>query len=255
MFLSSRCERAEATRFHPLASSLLLLTSFFTPPAAALCGSGDEVALALRSADEIEDKWPLRPSADPVSAYLQRLGARLAPRQEILSPGRYLTWDWPSEWRFLAVRDLAPNAFSIGDGRTYVTDGAIRNAANEAEVAAILAHEMGHQLAGHFCSNSEDSGGRIRSVGSLHQVIDVGREMEADEMALGILCAARFSPWSMLGVVEKMFANDPNAQWQRQQRKQVLRRLLAEEEWGRCRPRPPPDSADFTAVRQYLRPP
>ena len=68
--LDSQLTRAvEATRFHPLASSLLLLTSFFSPPAAALCGSGDEVALALRSADEIEDKWPLRPSA-------ARFGAR-----------------------------------------------------------------------------------------------------------------------------------------------------------------------------------
>jgi predicted Zn-dependent protease len=179
----------------------LLLPFSFSPPAAALCGA--EAALAKISADKMEQEWPLRPAADPVSAYLQRLGLRLAPQQEILSPGRYLTWDWPSEWRFRVVRDMAPNAFSIGDGRTYITDGAILAAASEAEVAAVLAHEMGHQLAGHFCSNSDSDGGRGRSLGSIHQVIDVGREMEADRMAMDILRGAGLPPGTMLDVVRK----------------------------------------------------
>lgn len=233
-------------RSAPLGVALLL--SVFSPSAAALCGA--EAALAKVSADKMEQEWPLRPSADPVSAYLQRLGARLAPQQEILSPGRYLTWDWPSDWRFRAVRDLAPNAFSIGDGRTYVTDGAILAAASEAEIAAILAHEMGHQLAGHFCSNSDGDGGRGRALGSIHQVVDVGREMEADRMAMDILRAAGLPPGTMLDVVRKMSAADPAVRGQRRQREQALLDVLRGTEVLPV----PPSSAEFTAVRQYLRP-
>jgi predicted Zn-dependent protease len=247
MFLSSRCERAEATRFHPLAFASLLFLSVFSPPAAALCGA--EAALSKISADKLEQEWPLRPSADPVSTYLQRLGARLAPRQEIISPGQYLTWDWPSEWRFRTVRDLAPNAFSIGDGRTYVTDGSIRAAASEAEIAAILAHEMGHQLAQHFCSNSEESGGRIRSVGSLHQVIDVGREMEADRIAMDILRAAGFPPGAMLDVVRRMNSKDSVSLRQRQQREQEILNQLR----GTQILPVPSSSEDFAAIQQILR--
>lgn len=247
MPLSFRRERVEAHRLHPLAFASLLFLSVFSPPAAALCGA--EAALSKISADKIEQEWPLRLSADPVSAYLQRLGARLAPRQEIFSPGRYLTWDWPSGWRFWVVQDLAPNAFSVGDGHVYVTDGAILTATNEAEVAAILAHEMGHQLAGHFCSNAEESGARPRSVGSIHQVIDVNREMEADEMALGILRAAGFPPGTMLDVVRKMNAADPGARGQREQREQELLRQLRETPILPV----PPSSTEFAAIRHSLR--
>ena len=232
-------------RSAPLGVAMLL--SVFSPSAAALCGA--EAALAKVSADKMEQEWPLRPSADPVSAYLQRLGARLAPQQEILSPGRYLTWDWPTDWRFRAVRDLAPNAFSIGDGRTYVTDGAILAAASEAEIAAILAHEMGHQLAGHFCSNSDGDGGRSRAVGSIHQVIDLDREMEADRMAMDILRAANFPPGTMLDVVRKMSAKDSVSRRQRQEREQELLNQLR----GTPILPVPPSSEEFAAIRQTLR--
>lgn len=226
----------------------LLFLSVLSPSAAALCGAESE--LAKISADKMEQEWPLRPAADPVSAYLQRLGARLAPQQEILSPGRYLTWDWPSEWRFRVVRDLAPNAFSIGDGRTYVTDGALLAAASEAEIAAILAHEMGHQLAGHFCSTSEGNGGRNRALGSIHQVIDMGREMEADRMAMDILRAANLPPGTMLDVVRKMNAKDTVSKRQRQDREQALLNELR----GTPVLPVPPSSAEFGAIRQILRP-
>jgi predicted Zn-dependent protease len=240
--------RAETMRSAPVARVSLLLLSVLSPSAAALCGA--EAALAKISADKMEQEWPLRPAADLVSAYVQRLGVRLAPQQEILSPERYLTWDWPNEWRFRVVRDLAPNAFSIGDGRTYVTDGALLAAASEAEMAAILAHEMGHQLAGHFCSSAEGDGGRNHALGSIHQVIDMGREMEADRMAMDILRAANLPPGTMLDVVRKMSAKDPVSQKQRQERERELLNQLR----GTPILPAPPSSAEFGAVRQILRP-
>lgn len=210
----------QAERFRlPLAASFALLLPL-SQPASALCG--DEVFRAKQTAERIDQEWPVRTGGDTVSAYLQNLGQRLAPRQSFLDIGRYATYDWPQQWLFRAVRDSAANAFSIGNGRTYVTDGVIMAAESEAQVAAILAHEMGHQLAGHFCGEAEGGAAPGRMVGSLSQAMDVRKEMEADSMALAILTAAGYPAGAMLDTVVKMPINDHNAQRQRQQRIQAL---------------------------------
>ena len=87
-----------------------------------------------------------------VSQYVQKLGVRLA---------HFSVYGRNSPWQFSVVRNLAPNAFSIGGGYVFITDGAVNFVQNESELAAILAHELGHELAGHFCGASDpsDSGG------------------------------------------------------------------------------------------------
>ena len=146
----------------------------------------------------------MRPSHDVVNRYLQRLGERLIP-----SGSAWLKWvtsqDWPaSGWRILSVRDMSVNAFSIGDGRIYLTDGSFNFVNNEAELAAILAHEIGHQLAGHFCAGRDQAFNERRQVGSLVQVIDINREIEADTIALGLLHSAGFPPRAMLEIVTRL---------------------------------------------------
>ena len=92
------------------------------------------------------------------------------------------------------VRDRSANAFAIGGGVVYVHDGTIAAARNEAEVAAVLAHEMGHELAGHFCGDTSWAGllGDLfaagpsdgRGIGSMRQTIDPAREHAADRLSL-----------------------------------------------------------------------
>ncbi|TAN35281.1 MAG: hypothetical protein EPN23_11355 [Verrucomicrobia bacterium] len=197
----------------PLAVFALLLP--FSQPASALCG--DEVSRARQTAERIDQEWPVRTIGDTVGVYLQHLGERLAPRQEILAVGRYFSWDWPQQWQFRAVRDTSANAFSTGNGRTYVTDGVLLAAQREEQVAAILAHEMSHQLAGHFCGNN-DGPAPGRMVGSLSQAMDIQKEMEADRLAWDILAAAGYPAQAMLDAVAKMPSSDPRS---RQQRIQV----------------------------------
>ena len=102
-------------------------------------------------------------------------------------------------WRVNVVRNRAANAFAIGAGYIYVTDGALTFVEDESELAAILAHEMGHQLSGHFCRQGPPpslwsglfGGGapalRTRGVGSLSLVVDLAKEQEADRRALDLL--------------------------------------------------------------------
>ena len=165
---------------------------------AAFCP--EERARARASVVRISEEWPQRPAADEVSRYVQALGERL---------GRSAPGKGTVSWRFTVLRDEAPFAFAIGYGYVYVTDGTLAFARTESEFAAVLAHEMGHQLAGHFCRRPKE--GLFGSpppveapVGSLSQVIDLGKEQEADRLAVRILGAAGFIPDAMYTVAERL---------------------------------------------------
>jgi predicted Zn-dependent protease len=128
-----------------------------------------------------------------------------------------------SAWRFNVVRDRSVNAFSIGNGHVYVTEGAVSFSHSEAEIAAILAHEIGHQMAGHFCQPMQNPskgsfGGffdwlfsgnhddiKEQPIGSsLTQVIDISKEKQADQYAVKLLKAAGYDPNAMLEVARRL---------------------------------------------------
>jgi predicted Zn-dependent protease len=165
-----------------------------------------ERALARTTAARIEREWPVRPD-DAVTDFVRRLGRRLAAH----APSS------PYPWTFTVVRDRSPNAFAIGAGAIYLHDGTIAEARHEAEVAAVLAHEMGHQLAGHFCAPADAAtswsellgvllGGNSaagRGVGSMRQAVDPVREREADRLSLPILQNAGYDPHAALAIAER----------------------------------------------------
>jgi predicted Zn-dependent protease len=73
--------------------------------------------------------------ADPDTAeYLNALGFKLVS----VSPARY------TDFEFFAVRDPMLNAFAFPGGFIGVHSGLVLGAANESELAAVLAHEIGH---------------------------------------------------------------------------------------------------------------
>jgi len=201
----------------------------------------------------IDQEWPLRSSGDEATQYIQKLGVRLA---------RYSTGGDTIPWRFFVVRNLSPNAFSIGAGTVYITEGAITFARNESELAAIIAHELGHEMAGHFCSQATYSGShglfdifpveppterQEVGAGSVRQTIDPAKEEQADQIAISILQAAGYSPLALLQVARRLPSGgekhllDPR-------RIQSLERIL-----DGYRDFPAlPDSEDFKEVRREL---
>ena len=52
-------------------------------------------------------------------------------------------------WEIYAIKDPQPNAFSATPGFIFVTYGLISETNNEAELAAVIGHEMAHVLLGH----------------------------------------------------------------------------------------------------------
>jgi len=172
----------------------------------------DDYQAANTVFQRIENEWPLRSSKDEITRYVQKLGVHLA---QLKGYGNAFAW------HFSVVRNLAPNAFSIGGGYIFVTEGAINFAETESELVAILGHEIGHELAGHFCivqppnvfSTLLDDVFMPKpeqyqvGVGSLTQVIDVGKEQQADRIALSIIKAGGYDPTAMLNLARRLPLN------------------------------------------------
>lgn len=160
-----------------------------------------EARRARATAARIEAQWPLAGSG-PVATYVRKLGAKLGAH----------AGPTPYAWRFVVVRNRAANAFAIGGGRIYVNDGVILGCANEAEVAAILAHEMGHQQAGHFraaaASTGRDAANPRVELGGVTQELDAAKEREADRIALRILADAGYDPRAALTLALRQEAHD-----------------------------------------------
>jgi len=93
-----------------------------------------EEGKALNSVIKIAQEWPLRPANDNISRYLQRLGERLVAKAELWL-NHYLIIRDAGAVAFLIVRDFSVNAFSVGNGHIYITDGSLAFADTEAELA------------------------------------------------------------------------------------------------------------------------
>jgi hypothetical protein len=94
-----------------------------------------DIEVGKRAATDAEKQLPLC-NAPRVDAYLTQLGTRLAAK---LPTGGV---QYPFE--FHCVNDKAINAFALPGGYVFVYRGAIEAADNEAQLAAVMSHELSH---------------------------------------------------------------------------------------------------------------
>ena len=105
-------------RMHRLFAAMTLLHACLGSFALAACDS--EIINADKVTQRIANEWPLRPAQDIKTRYVQRTAVSLV--HTIKVGMRTRDFDWPAgAWRFLLVRDLSVNAYSIGNGRVYLT--------------------------------------------------------------------------------------------------------------------------------------
>jgi predicted Zn-dependent protease len=209
---------------------------------AEAAGCPGERERARRLAARLQEQWPLR-SNDAVTALVEQVGRRVAQASPRL----------PYPWRFTVVRHRGANAFSIGEGRIYVHDGTVRLAQSESELAAVIAHEMAHQLRGHFCpttgGETSTRGPQERQqVGEVYQRINPAREIEADETALEMLWIAGYDPHAALRMARRVrHQKNGSPGHYLVDRIQVLQSLLAG-----VPSREVVDSPEFRRVKQEL---
>ncbi|MCG3202001.1 MAG: Beta-barrel assembly-enhancing protease [Gammaproteobacteria bacterium] len=235
-----------------LLTAALLWLCLVSPAWAQTARCEAEVRRAATTLGQIHRQWPLRPTGDRVEQGAQYVAARL---------GRY-TAGSGRIWRVHIVRDSKLNAFSIGDGHIFLTEGMLRFVANEGELAAVIAHEFGHHLAGHFCTSArkrgfwgglfggsgEENATRSR-VGALTAIVDPEKEREADRIATIVLDRAGYDPRHALELAMRMAHSGSAAHFQYRHRVEALQELLA----GRPRAsRAPADSQEFREMKRTL---
>ena len=129
------------------------------------------------------------------------------------------------EYHFAVVRDPTINAFAVPGGYIYVHDGLLVSAANEDEVAAVLAHEVAH-VHGHHMARQQEKTQLLNYASMLAMLAAVLRpevaalaaaadqaarlkysrefEREADLLGARYMRAAGYDPRAMLDFFKKL---------------------------------------------------
>ncbi|MGO1081356.1 M48 family metalloprotease, partial [Inquilinus sp. CA228] len=96
------------------------------------------------------------------------------------------------------------NAAAGADGRILVTRGLLALARSEAEVASVLAHEVGHVVAGHARLRAKRSAD-VAGAGS-QAAFDRTQELEADRIGISGLARAGYDPAAAVAFLARLDA-------------------------------------------------
>jgi predicted Zn-dependent protease len=175
-----------------------------------LMSEEQEISLGQKYSSEILEEMPAYP--DPVLEELvQRVGRKLALHSH--RPGL--------DYQFTILDSTQVNAFALPGGYIYITRGMLAYLNSEAELAAVLGHEIGHVTARHSVRQQSTSAvtgivGAVLAASTGIQGADsltnlagtaivrgYGREheLEADRLGAEYLARSGYDPEAMLKVV------------------------------------------------------
>ncbi|MBL1210964.1 MAG: M48 family metalloprotease [Geminocystis sp. GBBB08] len=123
-------------------------------------------------------------------------------------------------YRFEIVDNPQVNAFATMGGFVYIHTGLIATASNEAELASVIAHEIGHVVARHSAKQMRQQAitqGLLTATGlDKANIVQLGvtlaidlpysrqDEFEADALGLQILYDAGYAPGAMVNFMQKL---------------------------------------------------
>ncbi len=122
--------------------------------------------------ENVMKTFGLPENSDALQAYVNNIGQKLAANTERTDV----------QYKFFVLDDEMVNAFALPGGYIYVTRGLMAYAGNEAQLAAVLAHEIGHVTGRH--SAERYSRGIVTSLGAM--VLSAALDSQAASQALGI---------------------------------------------------------------------
>lgn len=169
----------------------------------------EEARLGQQLADEVNRQEKIHPDQN-VQAYVAKVGQRIATASRDKRKG--------IRYRFTVIDEPRTiNAFALPGGHIYVYSGLILAAKSEAELAAVLGHEVGHVTSRHAARALGTAFGletlsRIALGGEPNTIAQIASavaaqgymsrhsrdaEREADERGLDYLIAAGYEPAAM----------------------------------------------------------
>ena len=110
------------------------------------------------------------------------------------------------QWRFRVVDDPRINGEANVGSTIYVTRGALAALRDEAELAGLLGHEIGHVLAGHGHDAVME---RARDLAVNTHDRDRDDEVQADELAVLLTARAGYDPRAVETMLRALGAGDP----------------------------------------------
>jgi len=182
-----------------------------------------EIRLGLESAPQMSREMGGElPASDPRVKEVQKMGALL------VNDTKARKSPWKFEFHVLADKDTV-NAFALPGGQIFITLGLLNRLQNEAQLAGVLSHEMGHVIERHTAqqmsksqlgqffivaigaaaSDPEGYGANNSAAmiaGMVNQMIQLrysrGDESEADVWGLKLMAQAGYDPYEMIKVME-----------------------------------------------------
>lgn len=181
----------------------------------------EEVRLGIEAAPQMSEQMGGEVSAqDPRAKLVQQMGNQLVQRTEAKKG--------PWKFQFHLLKDSKTiNAFALPGGQIFITLGLFNELQNEAQLAGVLGHEMGHVIQRHAAQqmakgqlgqmlvlatqvgiSDGSSGGSqaalIANVINQMTQLHYGRsdELEADIWGINLMSKAGYNPEAMLEVMQ-----------------------------------------------------
>lgn len=208
-----------------LLTVLVGFTLFWSPIEARAERSAQSTEIGARDHPEILAQFGGEIADEPLSSYVERIGRKLVA----------LTDERNEQWTFTVLDSPVVNALALPGGYVYVTRGLLAIANNEAELAGVLGHEIGHVLAGHGEARVKRSnqagfgviigtiiGGVFGGKDGAADAIEFGaklangylaqhsqsEELEADMLGVRLLAEAGYNPFAEADFLEQLAAKE-----------------------------------------------
>ena len=203
----------------PVGSGALLRAIIAAPLAAlSLISVDNEIAMGREAQQQVRKTVPVLTDAH-LSAYVSRVGRQLA--------GRARGPHYPYSFSIANYREL--NAFALPGGPIWINRGILHVAANESQLAGVLAHEIAHVAQRHAAdqitkqlvangflgllgavlgndpgaARTAQAGARILA-GSYMLKFSRDDEREADRVGVQIMQRAGWNPRGMIDFMERL---------------------------------------------------
>lgn len=164
-----------------------------------LISSGQAASLGASAFEDIRAKTPAI-TGTAEAAMVERVGRRIA---------RQIGENGSAAWEFVLFKDDTPNAFALPGGKVGVNSGLFQVAKSEAQLAAVLGHEIAHVTARHSAermsrdmltqlgigavstvSDNQQMVGAVAQAATLGLVLPFSRDQESEADRIGIIYMA-----------------------------------------------------------------
>jgi predicted Zn-dependent protease len=178
-----------------------------------LLSESDEIALGRRTNQEVLQHYKVYDNP-ALQNYVQKVGQKLADNSHRSN----------LVFRFTVLDSKEVNAFALPGGYIYITRGLMAYLKTEAELAAVLGHEIGHVTARHsvqqysasqltnitlaigslFVPGMNETSNQLAQIFGTVLLRGYGREheLEADQLGAEYLARTNYNPQAMLDVIK-----------------------------------------------------